>query len=217
MLLSTIVDLFRGGLFALAHWFGGSFGAAIVVAARGAPRRDAAVEPASHAPASGPRGARCARWRRSWRRSRSAMRGQPRSVGRRDAAVCTSSTAFRCSIAASLVDSLLLFPPAAALYSAMRAVPRGVGRLPVDDRSRHAGSRARRRRRARIGRYRLGGGKLGRVGGARRNWLRSIGAVITFAILSHISAGVALYSLTNSVLGGAEQALARRMLRHEAR
>ena len=29
---STVVDLFRGALFALAHWCGGSFGAAIVVA-----------------------------------------------------------------------------------------------------------------------------------------------------------------------------------------
>jgi hypothetical protein len=35
MPLSTIVDLFRGGLFALAHWCGGSFVAAIVVAAVG--------------------------------------------------------------------------------------------------------------------------------------------------------------------------------------
>jgi hypothetical protein len=32
MLWSNLIDVLRGSLFVLAHWFGGSFGAAILVA-----------------------------------------------------------------------------------------------------------------------------------------------------------------------------------------
>lgn len=214
MLLSTIVDLFRGGLFALAHWCGGSFGAAIVVAAvalrvvmlplslRATRRR---LVRADKMRALAPELAAIQR----------RHRGKPDALS---AAVSALYDAHGVSLVdrASLVDSLVLFPPAAALYSAIRAVPRGVGRflwmpdLVTPDRALAA-----------IAAVVSGGiawmaassGESGRVA----QLAPIISAAITFAILSHISAGVALYSLTNSVLGGAEQALARRMLRVEPR
>jgi membrane protein insertase Oxa1/YidC/SpoIIIJ len=141
-------------------------------------------------------------------------RGQPQALS---AAVSALYDSHGVSLVdrASFVDSLVLFPPAAALYSAIRAVPRGLGRflwipdLVTPDRALAA-----------IAAVVSGGiawaatssGESGRAA----QLAPIISAAITFAILSHISAGVALYSLTNSVLGGAEQALARRMLRVES-
>jgi membrane protein insertase Oxa1/YidC/SpoIIIJ len=115
---------------------------------------------------------------------------------------------------ASFFDSLIQFPPAAALYSAVRSLPKGMGRflwvsdLVMPDRAL-----------ALLAAIVTGGvawAATTSAGAGRGAQLAPLVTVaVTFAILSHLSAGVALYSLTSSMIGGAEHALARRMLRHE--
>jgi len=116
----------------------------------------------------------------------------------------------------SIVDSLLLFPPAAALYAAIRAIPRGVGRflwmsdLVTPDRALATV--------AALVSAAIAWAASSSGDSARAAQLAPlIGAIVTFVILSHISAGVALYSLTTSMISGVEQALVRRHLAREAR
>lgn len=213
MLVSTIVDLFRGALFALAHWCGGSFGAAIVVAAVAL---RVVLLPLSLRAAR----RRLVRQAQMRKLAPELAELKRRFAGRSDKlADAVRRLHDRHGVPlvdrASFFDSLLVFPPAAALYSAIRALPRGAGRflwmtdLVTPDRALAA---------------------LAAVVSAGVAWTAStmgeagraaqlapiIAAAFTFAVLSHISAGVALYSLTNSVIGGAEQALARRMLKLHA-
>ncbi len=209
---STIVDLFRGALFALAHWCGGSVGVAIVVAGVGL---RVLMLPVSLR-ATRRRLVRAARLR--------ALAPELAALQRRYAgrpgqlAAATQRLYHERGVAlvdrGSIVDSLFLFPPAAALYSAIRAVPRGVGRflwmsdLVTPDRLLAAI--------AALASAAIAWGASTSGDSPRAAQLAPlIGAVLTFAILSHISAGVALYSLTTSVIGGAEQALARRLLERE--
>lgn len=211
---STIVDLFRGALFALAHWCGGSFGAAIVVAGVGlrvlmlpvtlrAARRNFVRQAQLRAIAP-----ELAALKRRHARERDKL------------AVATQRLYEERGIAlvdrASFLDSLLLYPPAAALYTAIRAVPRGVGRflwmsdLVTPDRMLATIAAF-----VSAGIAWMAASSSGDSGRASQ-FVPIVGAVVTFAILSHISAGVALYSLTTSLIGGAEQALVRRTLRQQA-
>ena len=210
---STIVDLFRGALFALAHWCGGSFGAAIVVA--GVALRVLLL----------PVSLRAAR-RRAVRESQlRALAPELEALKRRHAgrpdriALATQQLYEQRGIAlvdrGLLVDSLLLFPPAAALYAAIRAIPRGVGRflwmtdLVTPDRALATV--------AALASAAIAWAASTSGDSARAAQLAPlIGAIVTFVILSHISAGVALYSLTTSVIGGAEQMLVRRRIAREA-
>jgi YidC/Oxa1 family membrane protein insertase len=212
MMLSPIVDLFRAALFGVAHVFGGSLGAAIVASAvalrvvmlplsLGAAKRRLVREAKLRALA--PKVAELKR----------RHAGRP---GAFEAATRRLHEAHSVPLfdARSLVDSLLQFPPAAALYSAVRALPRGVRFLWVTDLT--APDRA-----------------LALVAAfvsATVTWFATttgdanraaqiapiLTAVMTYVILSHFSAGVALYSLASSVIGATEQALARRMLAREA-
>jgi len=215
MLSSILLDLARAGLFAVAHWCGGSVGAAIVVASaalrivmlpvsvRATRRR---LEREATLRALGPELAGLQRRyanrpRELWAATRRLHEARGLSgLDRR-----------------SLVDSLLQFPPAAVLYSAIRALPPGAGGLlwmrdlVSPDRALAAlaaiataapawGSAA--------------GGEGGRIAPLAP---LVVSAVITFAILSHLSAGVALYSVTNSAIGAAEQAVVRRHLARSGR
>lgn len=211
---STIVDLFRGALFALAHWCGGSFGTAIVVAGVGL---RVLMLPVS---------LRAARRHLVRQAQLRAIAPELAALNRRHArerdklAAATQRLYDERGIAlvdrASLVDSLLLYPPAMALYSAIRAVPRGVGRflwmsdLVTPDRMLATIAAL-----VSAGFAWMAVSTSGDSGRASQ-FVPIMGAVITFAILSHISAGVALYSLTTTLIGGAERALARRTLRHPA-
>jgi YidC/Oxa1 family membrane protein insertase len=212
-MLSPIVDVFRGALFALAHWTGGSLGGAIVVAAAAL---RIVMMPLSLR-AARRRFAREARLRVLAPAMAELQRrhaGQPAALA---AAVRQLHQRHGVSLVdrASFVESLLQFPAAAALYSAIRGLPRGAARflwmsdlVPPD----------------------RGLALLTAFVSAGATWMATssgesgraaqlapiMTAAVTFAILSHLSAGVALYSLTNSVVGGVEQALARRMLRDGA-
>jgi YidC/Oxa1 family membrane protein insertase len=209
MLLSTIVDLFRASLFALAHWCGGSIGAAIVVAA--AALRIAML----------PVSLRATRRRLVREAKLRALAPELAALKRRyrDRPTELGPAMNRLYEAhgvapfdrASFVDSLLQFPPAAALYAAVRGLPRGAGRflwmtdMVSPDRALAAVTAL---VTAILAWVAATSGESGRAA----QFAPIITGVITFAILSHISAGVALYSLTNSVIGGTEQVLARRML-----
>ncbi|MGH7617402.1 MAG: YidC/Oxa1 family membrane protein insertase [Gemmatimonadaceae bacterium] len=212
MLISTIIDLCRGALFALAHVCGGSFGTAIVVAAVAvrvvtlpltlrATRRRLIREAKLRALA--PEIAAL--------KTRFAKR--PAELG---AAMSKlhESRGITLFDAASFVDSLLLYPPAAALYAAVRSVPRGVGRflwlsdLVSPDHALAAIAAAVTALIAWAGATTGDSARMAQLAPL-------IGAAATFAILSHVSAGVALYSLTNSLFAGAEQAYVRRERRRQ--
>jgi YidC/Oxa1 family membrane protein insertase len=209
MLLSTIVDLFRAALFALAHWCGGSFGAAIVVGAvalrvamlpvsLGATRRRLLREAKLRALAP-----ELAALERRYAGRPAALGPEVRRLYERHGVRLFDPRAF--------VDSLLQFPPVAALYAAVRGLPRGVGRflwmtdLVSPDRGLAALAAL---VSAAVAWVATTSGESGRAA----QLAPIITAAITFGILSHISAGVALYSVTSSVIGATEQALARRML-----
>jgi YidC/Oxa1 family membrane protein insertase len=212
MLVSPIVDLFRAALFAVAHVFGGSLGAAIVVAAVAL---RVVMLPLSLGAAKR-RLVREAKLRALAPQLAEIKRRYAGSPGAFDAATRRLHEAHGIPLfdGRSLVDSLLQFPPAAALYSAVRALPRGVRFLWVTDLVAPDRVLA----------------TVAALISAAVTWLATttadasraaqiapiLTAVVTYVILSHFSAGVALYSLANSVIGATEQALARRMLAREA-
>jgi membrane protein insertase Oxa1/YidC/SpoIIIJ len=212
-MLSVVTDLSRAALFALAHWCGGSLGAAIVVA--GVAVRVALL----------PLSVRAARRRLVREAQMRALapelaRLKKRHAGKPGAlAVAVQTLHEQHGVPlfdrASFFDSLIQFPPAAALYSAVRSLPRGAGRflwvsdLVTPDRALAALAALITGAVAWVATTSTGTDR-----GAQLVPLLTV--AVTFAILSHLSAGIALYSLTSSMIGGAEQALARRMLRHEA-
>jgi YidC/Oxa1 family membrane protein insertase len=212
-MLSPIADLSRAALFALAHVCGGSFGAAVVVAAvalrvvmlplslRAARRR---LIREAHLRALAP----------ELEHLRARHAGKPQAL-----AVAVGRLHEERGVPlfdrASFVDSLLQFPPAAALYSAVRGLPRGTGAflwmsdLVTPDRALAVTAAA---VSAGLAWISTTSGDSGRAA----QLAPLVVGVVTFALLSHLSAGVGLYSLTSTVISGAEQAVARRMLRHQA-
>jgi YidC/Oxa1 family membrane protein insertase len=210
MLLSSFTDLSRGVLFALAHWCGGSFGAAIVIAAAAL---RVVLLPVSW---------RAARRRLVREAKLRALAPELAAIQRRyakrpaDLASAVERLHETHGVAlfdrASFIDSLIQFPPAAALYSAVRGVPRGAGAmlwmsdLVTPDRALAAIAAAVSAALAWLAASSGDGSRAAQLAPL-------LTAVVTFAILSHLSAGIALYSITNSVIGGVEQALARRRLR----
>ena len=206
----SLVDLLRSSLFVLAHWFGGSFGAAIVVASLvlriamlpvtlRATRRRLILEAKMRALA--PELERL--------KKRYARRPQ-------DLIVATQrlheEKGIKVVDGRSLMDMLIQFPPAALLYSAIgRAAKDAGGFLWV--RSLVAPDRA-----VALLAAVISGGAAWLA--ARSPETRSmaglapiaITGVVTYVFLSHISAGVALYSITSSVVAAVEQAVVRRSL-----
>jgi YidC/Oxa1 family membrane protein insertase len=207
------VDLLRSSLFVLAHWFGGSFGAAIVVASivlriamlpitLRATRRRLILEKKLRALAP------------ELARLKKRYAGRPH-----DLMLATQKLHDEKGIkmidGRSFLDMALQFPPAALLYSAIGRVARDAGGF-LWLRSLVAPDRA-----------------LAVIAGAisaGAAWLAArspetrtatslapiaITGVITYLFLSHISAGVALYSITSSVVATIEQTLVRRSLARE--
>jgi YidC/Oxa1 family membrane protein insertase len=204
-------DLLRAALFVLAHWCGGSFGAAIIIASvalrvamlpitLGATRRHLVRE----------------------RRMR-ALEPQVAALKRRYAAQPAKIMSETQKLYAAngvelfdqrmLMDGLLQFPPAALLYSAIgKSAGLGSGgflwmaNLITPDRALAAAA----------GAITATTAWLAMPSGESRQVSQlvplAITGAVTFLILSHLSAGVALYSITNAVVGGVEQAIARRTL-----
>lgn len=212
MPFSMIADVLRAGLFALAHWFGGSFGAAIVVFAialrvvllpltlRATTRR---LVREAKLRALAPE---LAKLKRRHARRPSALGPAVEQLYEKHGIRLVDS--------AALVDSLLQFVPAASLYAAIRGLPKAGRFLWMADLM--TPDRALAGLAALISAGIAWAAAASGEGGRAAQLAPILTAVVTFGILSHLSAGVALYSFTNSVIGRAEQALARRMLRPNA-
>jgi membrane protein insertase Oxa1/YidC/SpoIIIJ len=179
MLWSSLVDVVRASLFVVAHWCGGSFGAAIFLASVAA---------------------------------RLAL--FPLTVSATRRRLAHERDGVKTPDVRGLLDAFVQLPPAAALYSAIRgAASRAggflwIGDLATPDRG------------------------LALVAGlvtAVVTWLAIatpagktagppfapviVSAAITFVLLSHFSAGLAIASVANSLMGAAERAVALRTLR----
>jgi membrane protein insertase Oxa1/YidC/SpoIIIJ len=178
MLWSSVVDVVRGLLFVLAHWCGGSFGLAIVVASCAA---RLAILPLT-----------LAATRRRLERARDKVTTpDPRS----------------------LLDALVQLPLAAALYAAIRGAGASAGSfLWIANLARPDRALA----------------VVAGLSSAALSWMAMsppagragpplvpvlLPAVITILILTHFSAGAAVYSFTNSLIGAAERFVAGRTLR----
>jgi YidC/Oxa1 family membrane protein insertase len=210
MLWSNLIDVFRGGLFVLAHWCGGSLGAAILLASLGAriallpvtlgaTRRRLVLERKMRELAP-----ELEAIKRGYRSQPQLMLEKTRELQRANGVAMLDGRSF--------FTSLVQFPPGAALYSAIRGSAANAGGfLWIRDLARPD---------------RMLAVSAGLIAGAAA-WFAAanpaakgaaqitpalIAAAITLLFLSHLSAGLALYSITNSVVGVAERALAQRSL-----
>lgn len=208
MLWSNVLDIIRGSLFVIAHAFGGSFGTAILIGS-------AAVRVALL-----PLTLRAARRRVRYERTLAALAPQLERIRNRYASqparLVAETRDLHAAHGLSLVDSrtmaeaLVTMPPAMALYSAIRGVAAKVGGfLWVTDL-------------AKPDRWLAG---LAAVVAGGIAWVSAsspqgrglaqvvpvaVTSVITLLVLSHFSAALALYSIANSVIGGAERQIALR-------
>jgi membrane protein insertase Oxa1/YidC/SpoIIIJ len=214
MLWTNLIDILRGSLFVLAHWCGGSFGAAILIASSLA---RVAMFPVT-----------LAATRRRLTREQKLRELAPelevlkrQYAGKPDlllAATQKLHTANGISMLdrRMLVEALMSFPPAAALYSAIRgAGDRAGGFLWVND-------LAKPDRILTVAASVIAGLIAGALASAFGSAPAAKGVAqflpvlattaITFLMLSHLSAGLALYSVANSIVGAVERVIAERTL-----
>ena len=211
MLWSNLIDARRGSLFVLAHVCGGSFGAAILLAS--------ALMRVALLPLTIP-----ATRRRMVREQKlRALAPELAEIKRRysdkpdllyaETSKLHDAHGVPLFDRRGIVDSLVSFPPAAALDSAIRGAADHAGRfLWVSDLAKPD---------------RLLAIVAGVIAGAGA-WVASanssaasnsqvlptlVATVVTFLLLSHFSAGLALYSVSNTVIGVAERAIAGRTIR----
>jgi membrane protein insertase Oxa1/YidC/SpoIIIJ len=208
MLWSNLIDVIRGSLFVLAHWCGGSFGAAILLASAttriallpltfSATRRRLAQEQKMRdlAPALG-------EIKRRHKSSPDLVVSKTRELYAANGIAQLDGKAF--------ASSLIQWPPAAALYSAIRGTGASTGgflwisnlakpdRLLVIVASLVAGGAA----------WLAAAGVTAK--GAAPIFSVMLSMALALLFLSHLSAGIALYSIANSVVGVVERALAVR-------
>lgn len=217
MLWSNLIDVLRGSLFVVAHWCGGSLGAAILLASAGV---RLAVMPLT---------LRATRRRLVRDRAISALAPALDEIkkrhGRRLDLIAASTQALYAANGISTFDaestlsSLVQFPPAAALYAAIR---RGAGQE-------NAGGFLWVHSLARPDHLLAAvasvvSGLMARAAitvpqGAAAPHLQAtmlptvLAAIVTYVVLSHLGAGLALYSVTNSLITGVERVIAVRTLR----
>ncbi|HTE46849.1 MAG TPA: YidC/Oxa1 family membrane protein insertase [Gemmatimonadaceae bacterium] len=207
MLWSNLIDVLRGSLFVLAHWCGGSLGVAILVASvgtrlallpvtLGATRRRLLQEQKLRelAPAL--------------ERIKRAHTGQPQIVLAKTRELHEANGVSPLD-PRTLAGSLIQLPPAAALYAAIRgAATSASGFLWIPDLARPD------RVLTAVAGIVAGGAAWIAAGSGAKGASPIISVVvsagITLFFLSHMSAGLALYSITNSVVSVAERAIAGR-------
>jgi YidC/Oxa1 family membrane protein insertase len=208
MLWSNLLDVIRGSLFVLAHWCGGSIGTAILVGS-------AAVRVALL-----PLTLRAARRRVRQERVVAALAPQLAQIKQRYASEPTRLVAETQKLHAAhgistidrqtLIDALVQMPAVMSLYSAIRGVgAKAGGFLWIADVTKPDRWLA----------------ALAATVAAAVAWLSLaspegktaaqaipvlITGIITLLVLSHLSAGLALYSIANSVVGGVERRIALR-------
>jgi len=211
MLWSNLIDVLRGSLFVLAHWCGGSFGAAILIAS--------AVMRVALLPLTLPATRRRLIREQKMRELAPRLAALNRRYADKPGALFTATQQLQEAHGVSMfdrramLDSFVSLPPAAALYSAVRgATARAGGFLWVADLAKPD---------------RLMAVVAGVIAGVTA-WSSSstpaaspgaqllpvvVATAVTFLVLSHLSVGVALYSVSNSIIGAVERAIAARTLR----
>ena len=214
MLWSNLLDVLRGSLFVLAHWCGGSFGAAILIASAAS---RLALMPLTLAATR----RRLVR-ERKMRELAPALAELKRQYSDKPEALFAAMQTLHEAHGVPMfdrrgvLDSLISLPPAAALYSAVRGVAGRVGGflwvadLAKPDRLLAA----------------LAGVIAGVIAGGMA-WTSVppasargaaqlvpvlVTTVVTYMILYHLSAGIALYSVANSIINAVEQVIAARTL-----
>jgi YidC/Oxa1 family membrane protein insertase len=208
MIWPNVLDVIRGTLFLLAHWCGGSFGSAILI---GSAAVRIALLPLTLAGA-----------RRRVRQERILASLAPRleqiktRYATQPARVLAETRKLQAAHGLSaldrrsLVDGLVQMPPAMALYSAIRGLaarPGGfmwITDLTKPDRWLAALAAGVAAAIAWISVLSPEGKTVAHVLPAL------ITGVITLLVLTHLSAGLALYSIANSVIAGAERQIALR-------
>jgi YidC/Oxa1 family membrane protein insertase len=211
MLWSNVVDILRGSLFALAHVCGGSFGAAILLVS--AAMRVALVPITFSA----------TRRRLIQERKLRAIAPQIDALKQRhakkpdDLAVAMQKLYAANDVAffdrRSMLSGLASFPPGAALYAAVRAASSRaggflwIGDLATPDRLLAAGASGL------AGLLAWFSAAHGDTKPASQLLPVLVTTTISLAVLWHMSAGVALYSVSNSIIGAVERAIAERTLR----
>jgi YidC/Oxa1 family membrane protein insertase len=214
MLWSNTLEVIRATLFLLAHWCGGSFGSAILI---GSAAARIALLPIT---------LRAARRRVRQERIAAALAPSLAQIKKRYATQParlmeeTRKLHAKHGLTAldgrSLAEGLVQMPPAVALYSAIRGVAaKAGGFLWVADISKPdrwlavvaAGVAAA------VASISALSPEEGRS--AVQVFPVVIAGVITLVVLTHLSAGLALYSIANSVIGGAERRIAIRAVKRE--
>ena len=209
--MSAIIEILRGSLFALAHLCGGSFGAAIILAS--AALRVALV-PITFA---------ATRRRLIQEQKLREIAPQVEALKKRYAKnpdeFAVALQKLRADNGIPIVDGksvlsgLASFPPGAALYAAVRAAAAKAGGflwiadLAKPDRLLAAGAATL------AGVLAWATATHGDAKPAAQLMPVLITVTISLAVLWHLSAGVALYSVSNSIVGAVERAIAQRSLR----
>jgi membrane protein insertase Oxa1/YidC/SpoIIIJ len=209
--MSAIVEILRGSLFALAHFCGGSFGAAIILAS--AAMRVALV-PITFAATR-----RRLIQEQKLREIAPQVEALKKRYAKKPDEFAVALQKLRADNGIPIVDGksvlsgVASFPPGAALYAAVRAAAAKAGGflwiadLAKPDRLLAAGAAT------------LAGGLAwasashGDAKPAAQLMPVLITVSISVAVLWHLSAGVALYSVSNSIVGAVERAIAQRSLR----
>jgi membrane protein insertase Oxa1/YidC/SpoIIIJ len=215
MLWSNVIDVTRSLLFVLAHWCGGSFGTGILVAS--AAMRIALL------PLTIPATRRRLVRERKLRELAPALSELKRRHADAPEAFIAASQKLHARHGLSvldtrsMVDSLVTFPPAAALYAAVRRSADGAGgffwvsNLAKPDRVLAAIAAIISGLTAWVSMS---------VPGARgvAQMLPVVATTaITFLFLTHLSAALALYSVSNSLVGAVERMIAAKTLESSVR
>jgi YidC/Oxa1 family membrane protein insertase len=211
MLWSNIVDILRGSLFALAHWCGGSFGGAILLASAA---MRVALLPITFS---------ATRRRLIQEQKLRAIAPEIAALKQRFAkkpeelAVAMQTLYAEHGIAfmdrRSMLSGLASFPPGAALYAAVRSAASGAGRflwiadLAKPDRLLAAGATAL------AGVLAWATAAHGDAKPAAQLVPILVTTTVSLLVLWHLSAGVALYSVSSSIIGAVERAIAQRSIR----
>ena len=211
MLWSNLIDVLRGSLFVLAHWFGGSFGAAILVAS-------ALMRIALFPVTLGATRRRLLREQKLRELAPELADIKRRHADNPDLLFAATQRAHAAHGVPlfdprAALDSLVSLPPAVALYSAIRGTAGNAGRfLWVGDLAKPDRLMAI----VAAGIAAAGAWVSSATPGAAntsQTLAVVLAGVLTFLFLSHLSAGLALYSVSNSIIGAAERVIAARTIR----